>query len=104
MRKDLTNEQLLLADFMGEISERCYNAGWMQNLEYILWDALTNGERKYGSETITQEDIEIWKDKSIAAKSWIIMDYETEEIAINLDEWKHKYQQEIVRNPELLKR
>jgi hypothetical protein len=76
----------------------------MQDLEYILWDALTNGERKYGRDTITQVDIEILKDKSVAAKSWIIMDDETEETAISLDEWKHKFQQDIVRNPQLLKR
>ncbi|WP_165499728.1 hypothetical protein [Pedobacter frigidisoli] len=44
---------------MREISEYCYSAGWMLNLEYALWDALLNGKRKYGQSIISEIDIEI---------------------------------------------
>jgi hypothetical protein len=76
MIKDLTSQQHLLADFMSDISERCYYAGWMRNLEYVLWDALLHGQRKYGHGTISQEEIEALKDLSKAANAWIIFDDE----------------------------
>jgi hypothetical protein len=103
MRKDLTSQQQLLADFMSDISERCYDAGWMHGLEYVLWDALLNGQRKYGHDTISQQDIETLGDLSKTANAWIVFDDATEETAMELDKWNQKFQQDIERNPELLK-
>ncbi len=54
----LTSEQKKLADFMSEISERCYSAGWLKNLEYVLWDTLNNGTRKFGQDKISHDDID----------------------------------------------
>lgn len=91
MIKDLTSQQLLLEECMSDISERCHSAGWMQDLEYVLWDAILNGPRKYGHHVITQTDIEKLKELSKDANAWIIYDEEEEETAIDLLEWKQKF-------------
>jgi hypothetical protein len=102
MKQDLSNQQQLLADFMSDVSERCYSAGWILNLEYVLWNAIATGERKYGHDTITKENIEILRNYSNAANSWIIFHSEIEETAISLEEWEKKFQNDIQRHPELL--
>ena len=102
MIKDLTRQQQLLADFMSDISERCYYAGWMQNLEYVLWDSLINGERKYGHDNISKNDIDTLRDFSNKANAWIIFSDETEETAVDLHEWKKKFQKDIEQNPKLI--
>ena len=82
MIKDLTIDQKILADFMSEISERCYSAGWMTNLEYVLWDTLTTGPRKYGHDTISQSDIVELRKYSEKADSWIFFDDDIDEIGV----------------------
>jgi hypothetical protein len=37
----LDHAQRQLADYMSDLSEEAYSAGWMNGLEYALWDALT---------------------------------------------------------------
>ena len=74
MQENLNSDQLALAKLMSDISERCNYAGWMSNLEYVLWDALMNGERKYGHDNISTQDIESLKQYSNKAKSWIFFD------------------------------
>lgn len=101
--KDLTPEQLALADLMSEISERCYHAGWMQNVEYVLWDALKSGERIYGHGTITQEDISALKELSQAANCWIAFDDTLGETAIELPIWQKKFQDDVQQHPEILR-
>lgn len=101
MINNLTGQQLLLADYMSDISERCYYAGWMQGLEYVLWDAVLHGERKYGHDTISQKDIEILKELSNATNAWVIFDDETEETVIDLNAWEQKFTHDIEQNPEL---
>ncbi|MEI6948044.1 hypothetical protein V9K67_12675 [Paraflavisolibacter sp. H34] len=103
MIKDLTIQQRQLAGFMGDISERCYYAGWMQGLEYVLWDALLHGQRQYGHGTISQKEIKALEIFSNAANAWIVFDGEKEETAIDLQEWKKKFRQDIEQNPGLLK-
>ena len=102
MLKDLTTHQLLLADVMSNISERCYYAGWMQNLEYVLWDATLTGPRQYGHDTISKQEIESLRELSKASQAWIIFDHENEETAIHLNDWKQKFHQDIELNPKLL--
>ena len=52
MKIHLTSEQQKLANYMSEVSERCYSAAWIENLEYVLWDALFSKQRKYGHDFI----------------------------------------------------
>lgn len=103
MANELNAPQRKLADFMSNISERCWHAGWMENLEYALWDAVINGERVYGHNTVTQGDINALKELSTAANCWIIFDDNTEETAVPLEVWSKKFQQDIQQNPKLLK-
>ena len=103
MRKDLTNQQLLLANYMSDICERCYYANWMQNLEYVLWHAVLHGQRKYGQDIISQKDIEVLSGLSKAVSAWIIFDDNTEEKAIDLNVWKEKFLKDIQQDPQVLK-
>jgi hypothetical protein len=102
MLKDLTPVQASLADLMSRISERCYAAGWMQNLEYVLWDAQIKGGREYGQDFITQDDIAALKTLSNKAGCWIFFDDKSEETAIDLNSWQNKFQAETQNNPSLL--
>ena len=102
MITDLTTDQKVLAEFMSEISERCYYAGWMTNLEYVLWDTLISGPRKYGQDTINQSDIIKLKKYSDNAASWIYFDDKVEEIGLSISEWTIKFKTTIENNPEVL--
>lgn len=87
MNKPLTERQNLLAEYMSLISERCYSAGWLNNLEYVLWDTLSSGPRKYGHDFVTNYDIILLKEMSTEANSWIIFHDQFGETGIDLNEW-----------------
>ena len=53
MQKNLTPQQNKLIHAMIEISEKCYCAGWLRILEYVLWHALKTGDWNYGRGKIT---------------------------------------------------
>lgn len=40
---NLTDAQLDLFDRMSEISEECFCAGWVQDNDYDIWDAIVHG-------------------------------------------------------------
>lgn len=65
-------KQKALANLMSEISEECYNAGWMDGLEYKLWDIL-NGKtgKKYGKSEVTDLQIAAMRDISEEIGGWI---------------------------------
>lgn len=102
MRLNLTIEQGRLSDYMSEISERCYHAAWMNNLEYVLWHSIINGARKYGQDSITTQDIITLSILSEKSNCWILVDDETEEMAINLLDWQQKFQHAIQNDPDIL--
>lgn len=103
MLDDLTMKQRRLADFMSELSEKCYSAGWLENLEYVLWDASTKGERKFGQDIISQQDIDQLIQLSKDCNCWIYYDGTTEETAIDLRLWRQKFDEAISQNPNILK-
>jgi len=103
MESDLTVKELRLAAFMSEISENCYSAGWMQNLEYALWHAVIHGERKYGQSYITEADISTLVKLSTDANAWIIYDNDKEETALSLKEWTEKFKDYLEKNKEIIK-
>lgn len=88
MLSDLTVQQKRLADLMSDISERCYEAGWMPDLEYHLWHALIHGPVKYGHGEVTKEDIDELKRLSEESSCWIIFDDDADEAAISITSWK----------------
>jgi hypothetical protein len=91
MDSTLTDAQQKLSDFMSNISEEAYTAGWMSNLEYVLWEAVLNGARKYGHYFINQIDIDTLIKLSDECNCWIYFDNDTWETAIPLSEWREKY-------------
>ena len=99
MLKDLAADQKILANFMSEISERCFSAGWMKDLEYVLWDALTTGPRKYGQDAISQNDITKLKSYCINADGWIIFDDNLEETGLSINEWSHRFNIAVKNDP-----
>lgn len=104
MIKDLTATQNLLANLMSEISERCYSAAWMADLEYVLWDAVTSGPRKYGHGSISEGDITALKKCSNEANCWIYFDDTTEETALRILDWTDKFNAVVAVNPDVLHR
>jgi hypothetical protein len=103
MLRDLTVGQKELAEVMSGISERCYSAGWMRNLEFVLWDAVTTGERKFGHGKITTQDIEEISALSRLCSSWIYFDDDAEETAIDITSWEELFQKFVQEFPETLR-
>src|SRR5690349_19338601 len=103
MLQELTIEQRKLANLMSSISEECYYAGWLQNLEYVLWDSIMNGERKYGHGFISQKQIDLLRMYAKDANSWIVFNDDKEETAIDLQTWEVIFKETISKNPELIK-
>lgn len=103
MISSLTKEQSELTDCMSRISEKCYSAGWMKNLEYVLWNAVCSGPIKYGHDFITSSDIEELLRLSNNCNSWIIFDEMLEEIALSLTDWEKKFSYQKSINPNILK-
>jgi hypothetical protein len=103
MLRDLTPDEKHLADLMSDISEKCCCAGWMLNLEYVLWNAVITGPCEYGHGTITSRDIDELVRASEKLKSWIVFDDELEEIAVPLDKWRIKFADDIKEHPDKLR-
>jgi hypothetical protein len=99
MIHDLTEDERGLAELMSEISEKCYSAGWLEDLEYVLWDAVISGPRDFGHGKITQEEIDELSRISSMTKTWIVFDDEREETAIPLDKWRKQFTEDISKNP-----
>ena len=80
-----------LTDYMVELSEAAYSAGWMEGLEFALWRAVTEGPRRYGRLDITREHISKLRTLSDDCGGWIVFDDNTEETFICLDAWQRLY-------------
>src|SRR5678815_306460 len=82
-----------LADFMSQISERAYYAGWMRGLEYALWDAVQNGPRRYGEIEIDSETIRELRRLSTLCGGWVRYseDPNIQEAFVPLAEWESLY-------------
>ena len=79
----------LLVKIMSAISEECWCAGWMHNLEYMLWDAVT-GRRK---NLCSPEEIEQLKYLSEKCGGWIIWDEQAkDETFIPMQDWLQLYE------------
>jgi hypothetical protein len=60
-----------LRDYMSGLSQKAWNAGWMSDLEYALWDAVEHGPRSYGRLNITEQHIAKLHELSLACGGWI---------------------------------
>lgn len=103
MLHDLTAKQRSLAALMSDLSGRCYSARWLQNLEFILWDVIKNGQRNFGHGVINQTDIDNLIELSKQCGCWIYFDDEKEETSIGLNDWKQKFDETISKDPNIIK-
>jgi hypothetical protein len=88
----MKSEEKQLVDYMSDLSERAYCASWMDGLEYVLWNAIVTGPRKYGFLEITDEHIAKLKAMSDGCGGWIIFDDEKGETFVPLDKWLRIYE------------
>jgi hypothetical protein len=91
MLSDLTGEQKAPHDFMSKLSEQAFHAGWMHDLEHVLWRAVVDGPFRYGHLDITAEQIQRLKTLSSACGSWIVFDDALEETSMSLADWMGAY-------------
>jgi hypothetical protein len=82
----MKSESTELKNYMGELSERAYCAGWMDGLEYALWKAVLEGRLKYGQMQITRAHTEKLKQLSDPCGGWIVWDDESEETYVSLEQ------------------
>ena len=92
MLKDLSEGEQKLAELMSWISEEGYSAGWMNTLEFDLWEIINGGDRRYGHYDVTQNDIDQLSSLSQKCGCWIIYDDVNDETAIDLPIWVKMYE------------
>lgn len=91
MMKDLTPVQAELAQYMSDLSEKAYCAGWMQGLEYALWEVLLGERFHYGRLLLAQEHRTRLRSLSDACGGWILFDDETEETWVPRADWEQRF-------------
>jgi hypothetical protein len=85
--QDLTSSQMALAQYMSELSENAYCAGWMDRLEFDLWMAIVSGLFRYGRLELTSAHIQRLSELSQGCGGWIAFEGEREETFVPMDEW-----------------
>jgi hypothetical protein len=91
MIDELTDSQKALAEYMSELSEEAYFAGWMEGLEYALWKAVFEKPFEYGYLQITEQHITELTRLSNACGGWIVFDDDSAETFVPIDEWRKIY-------------
>jgi hypothetical protein len=83
-----------LGQLMSDISEEAYCAGWMDQLEYDLWEAIHGGSRKYGRAMLTDEEVSRLRELSLRLGGWVWFndDVGMEEF-VELERWRVMYEQ-----------
>jgi len=85
---DLNEAQRALAQYMSELSEEAYFAGWMGGLEFALWQVALGARSEYGQLVVSQAHISKLIALSQAAGGWIIFDDTLAETWVPLQDWK----------------
>ncbi len=88
MLTDLNEAQLELANYMSQLSEEAFDAGWIEGLEFALWK-LMNGEiNQYGRLINNEEIVSNLTRLSNEANGWIVFDEQCEEVFVSFEVWK----------------
>ena len=64
----------LLCEYMSEISEDYWCAGWLHGLEFSLWKMLRGGSRDFGTGDVKEEELSKLRQLSQRAGGWVIWD------------------------------
>lgn len=91
MIKALDPSQRALAEYMSDLSEQAYYAGWMHDLEYNLWEVAKGSRKKYGVMEFAAEHAEKLTRLSAQCGGWIFFDDKNEETWISVAEWEKRY-------------
>jgi hypothetical protein len=91
MLKDLTPHHLALAEYMSELSELAFSAGWMENLEHALWRAVEECPFRYGHLDLTTEQIEKLKQLSTSCDGWVLFSEDKQETYVPIELWRRLY-------------
>lgn len=86
--RDLTQEQRNLAEFISEISERSYRAGWLHGIEHEVWKAMHAHDFGGAPLSLTAEEVQQLHTMAAKCGGWIIFDEVREETFIPMEEWK----------------
>ena len=82
----------VLARMMSEISEQAFHAGWMDELEYRLWEIVNGGHRKYGQTVLTDQQVARLRDLANEVRGWVRFNDETElEEFVGRERWQQLY-------------
>ena len=93
MLRDLTPSQRELADYMSELSEEAYCAGWMHDLEYELWQVLqSDSPSRFGRLVASDDQLYKLRSLSSACEGWIHFDDAREETWLSFAEWQPLYE------------
>ena len=84
-----------MADYMSELSELAYCAGWMAGLEFALWEVVEGQRSDYGLIVFTEVQRRELRLLSERAGGWIRFDDELEESFLPLEDWKHVFAKRI---------
>src|SRR6188508_487995 len=91
MLADLTAAQRMLAEYMSDLSEEAYCAGWMQYLEYALWQVVLGERHDYGRVEFRPEDVDSLQQLSHECAGWIVFDHERGEMWLPRKEWEERF-------------
>jgi hypothetical protein len=91
MLTDLSPDQRRLADYMSELSELAYCAGWMDGLEFALWEVVQGARKEYGQTVFTEAQRQELRALSERIGGWVVFDDQHEESFLPLEDWKHAF-------------
>jgi hypothetical protein len=80
-----------LYETMSDISEDCYCAGWMMGLEFALWDALQDGDLRYGQGLMDVDQLEKCRTLSTKLDGWIIWIDDSIDAELPASEWGPRF-------------
>jgi hypothetical protein len=82
----LSSDARALATYMSDLSEEFWCAGWMRDLEFMLWSVI-EGEEADASLTSTKNQLATLKSLSNACKGSIVFRRDTQETFVSMTEW-----------------
>lgn len=80
-----------LFDYISELSQEAICAGWMENVEYCLWERVLNGVGDYYALEVTEDIIAKLRDYSDRAAGWWSWE-DTEPVFLPLESWITLYE------------
>ncbi len=88
---EFNDKQRELYETMSDISEDCYCAGWMMGLEFAIWGALQDGDRRYGMSEMDAEQLERCRTLANELDGWVIWVDDDERQNLPASEWGPRF-------------